>query len=524
MRPIFEDASSLAGARRHEQEGSMHSSSPRRGRALLPAITLAVLAGVTPAAAQSQSAELDALRNEIEELRRNDAEKQRKLDELQRRLDMIEAQPPAAEKPTTGESALEEALRATEAPAPSPVAPQPEPPAILSRRIGGTTLRLIDISLDGLFAAGWSTETDESLQTLEGGGHDPRKRGFTIQNIELSFQGAVDPYLTGEAHLIFFLDPLSGESEFELEEAFLTTQSLPYGLQLEAGQFFTEFGLINPLHPHQWYWQDQPVINTRLFGPDGMRGPGFRLGWLIPVAWFSELHVGMQNANGETMASFYANADFFEERPIGGRPFVSQDVRNPADFAYLARWVNSWNLSPTLTGQVGLSATFGPNATGPDGWTRIYGTDLKLRWRPETSFRGWPFVVWETEVMGRQYLAASFVDDSDPDNPVALPQATLGDWGLYTQVMYGFRYRWAAGLRFEYATGYGESVPDGREADPFRDDRYRISPLLLWQPSEFSRFRLQYNYDHADHLARGSAHSVWVGAEFLYGAHPAHKY
>lgn len=110
-----------------------------------------------------------------------------------------------------------------------------------SRQAGGGRLRLLDLSLDALVAAGTSTEDDESLQTLQGGGHDPRKRGFTVQNIELSMTGAVDPYLTGEAHLVFFLDPLSGETEVELEEAFLTTTSLPYGLQLEAGHFFTEF-------------------------------------------------------------------------------------------------------------------------------------------------------------------------------------------------------------------------------------------------------------------------------------------
>jgi hypothetical protein len=152
-------------------------------------------------------------------------------------------------------------------------------------RAGGGRLRLLDLSLDALVAAGASTEDDESLQTLQGGGHDPRKRGFTVQNVELSLSGAVDPYLTGEAHVIFFLDPLSGETQVELEEAFLTTTSLPHGLQLEAGHFFTEFGRLNPRHPHAWHWQDQPVISTRLFGPDGMRGPGFRLGWLMPLPW-----------------------------------------------------------------------------------------------------------------------------------------------------------------------------------------------------------------------------------------------
>ena len=78
---------------------------------------------------------------------------------------------------------------------------------ILSYQVGGATLRLIDVSFDGLFAAGTSTERDEQLQFLQGGGHDPRKRGFTVQNVELSFAGAVDPYLNAEAHIVYFLDP-----------------------------------------------------------------------------------------------------------------------------------------------------------------------------------------------------------------------------------------------------------------------------------------------------------------------------
>jgi hypothetical protein len=387
----------------------------------------------------------------------------------------------------------------------------------------GGRLRLIDLSLDALFAAGGSTEDDESLQNIQGGGHDPRKRGFTVQNVELSLSGAVDPYLRGEAHIIYFLDPVEGETVVELEEAFMTTTSLPYGLQLEAGHFFTEFGRINPQHPHQWHWQDQPVINTRFFGPDGMRGPGFRLGWLAPLPWYSELHFGMQNANGETMASFLANDEFFEERPVGNRPFVERDVDTLKDMVYLARMDNSWDPAQDVTAKVGLSALYGPNATGDDGETGIYGVDLVVKWRPGYRERGWPFLIWESEIMRRDYKADAFYDDSDPTNVIDLKKETLRDWGLYTQLLYGFRPGWAAGLRYEYATGSGDSV-DGRDSDPFRDDRTRVSPLLTWMPSEFSRLRVQYNYDRADHLDDEEAHSVWLGIEFMYGAHAAHAF
>lgn len=385
----------------------------------------------------------------------------------------------------------------------------------------GGRLRLIDISLDALFAAGGSSEGDETLQNLQGGGHDPRKRGFTVQNIELSLSGAVDPYLTGEAHIIYFLDPLTGETRIELEETFMTTTSLPYGLQIEAGHFFTEFGRINPQHPHKWHWQDQPVINTRLFGPDGMRGPGFRIGWLMPLPWFSELHIGTQNANGETMSSFLANEEFFEERAIGGRPFVNREVKSLKDMAYLIRMDNSFDPSENVTANIGLSGLYGPNATGSQGETFIYGADFVVKWRPEGGARGWPFLIWETEVVKRDYKAAAFFDDFDPGNN--LPEETLNDRGLYTQILYGFQTGWAAGLRYEYATGSGESV-GGRENDPFRDDRRRISPLLTWMSTEFSRVRAQYNFDRADHLPDKEAHSVWLGVEFMYGAHAAHSF
>src|SRR5262249_14759574 len=59
-------------------------------------------------------------------------------------------------------------------------------PALTMQATGGGTVKLIDISLDLLFVAGWSTEADASLQTLQGGGHDPHKRGFTVQNAELN--------------------------------------------------------------------------------------------------------------------------------------------------------------------------------------------------------------------------------------------------------------------------------------------------------------------------------------------------
>lgn len=463
---------------------------------------------------------LDRLERRLDDMeKRHQAELESRDQEIARLRDELAARPAA---PTTQATAaadvspLDQAVAGLDQPASA--LPETGTTDLLSKRIGGMNFRLIDISFDVLAAAGGSTERDESLQTLQGGGHDPRKRGFTLQNAELSLSGAIDPYFGGEAHIIYFIDPLEGESILELEEAFLVTQQLPYGLQVEAGQMFTEFGRINPRHPHQWEWMDQPIINTRFFGPDGLRQTGVRVGWLTPLPWYSELHLGIQNANGETAASFLANDEFFEERSIGGRPFVDRDVRSLGDLLYLVRWENGFDINPEWNTAIGVSALFGPNATGVDGRTNIYGADFVLKWRPANNQRGWPFFLWQTEVMYRDYRADEFVDDD-----ITLAGETLEDYGFYTQLLYGFMPRWRGGVRFEYASGSGESV-GGRENDPFRDDRYRISPLIEFLPSEFSRIRLQYNYDDADHLEDGDAHSIWLGFEYLIGSHAAHKY
>jgi hypothetical protein len=491
---------------------------------LFAAVTL--VDSTEPAIAQSQRSEIESLRREMQELQRRDEENRRRIEELQRKLETLQAAP--AEKPATPDATLEKAIQEV---APTP-APSPRPD-ILSGQLGGARFRLIDISADLLFAVGWSTEPDESLQTLEAGDHDPRKRGFTLQAVELSFGGAVDPYFNAETHITFNIDPLTGETNVELEEAFLTSQSLPYSLQFKGGLFLTEFGINNPTHAHAWQWLDQPVIISRLFGGDGMRAPGARLSWLAPLPWYSEFLVSVQNANGETVPSFLGNEEVFAERPIGGRPFTNVSVKSLQDLMYMGRWVNSWTITDEVTTKFGVSALFGPNATGTSGYTQIYGTDLKLTWRPVNNFRGWPFLLWESELLGRWYKASPFFDDSDPDNVIDLRKQTLVDWGFYTQALYGFYYRWAGGLRYEYASGDNQSVLryKDRTRDPFRDNRLRLSPMLMFQPTEFSRIRLQYNYDQAPHLefdGLGSrakdAHSVWMGFEVLIGTHPAHKY
>ena len=379
----------------------------------------------------------------------------------------------------------------------------PSQPITLAR--GGSSY--LNLSFDALFAAGGSSSQD--IESLEFGGHDPKQNGFTVQNLELTFDGAVDPYFRGQANLVTLIDT-EGETVFEVEEAYLESLAFPWNLQLKAGQFYAPFGRINATHPHTWDFVDQPLVIGRFLGPDGLRNPGAQLSWLTPTPFYSELFLSVQDSHGETALNF-RNDEGAEW--IGGRPAADTSVRGPGDLIYSPRYAVSFDLADEHTVVLGASGAFGPNATG--GETRIYGADLFYKWKSRHQHLGFPFVTWQTEFLHRDYRSAAY--SGDPFNSPT-PNHTLHDWGIYSQIAYGFYPRWVASLRGDFVTG----APGDFAENPLANDRARVSPALTFYPSEFSKVRLQYNYDDIDQT--GIEHSIWLQMEFLLGAHAAHKF
>lgn len=375
-----------------------------------------------------------------------------------------------------------------------------------------------DLSMVGTFAVGGSTADD--IGALQLGGHDPNQRGFTVQGAELNLQGAVDPYFRANANVAFLIGN-GGETGVELEEAWLETVSLPGNLQIRAGQYLTDFGRLNSQHPHAWGFVDAPIVSGRLLGEDGLRNPGARLSWLMPSPFYSELFLGVQNSQGGSAHGFRSDN--------GGEPFFDRmdtvrGVKGFSDMLYAARYAASFELTDNQTLLGGLSAVFGPNGSGDNTDTQIFGADVYWKWKSPNAHGGFPFVSWQTEAMLRrcQAGASTSVDLTGDSVSDFVPRETVADWGAYSQVLWGFKPGWVAGLRGDYATGNQAEYEKLYGPDLSRATRWRISPNLTWYPSEFSKLRLQYNCDDRDRL--GVDHSVWLQFEFLLGAHAAHKF
>lgn len=386
-----------------------------------------------------------------------------------------------------------------------PLATQQPAAAPQAARSGATYMNIGFVALTDL---GWSSEPD--VASLQLGDHDPAVRGFTMPNVELTLDGAVDPYFKGFTNIALKLDS-QGETGIELEEAYVLTTSLPWNLQIKGGQYFAEFGRQNNQHPHSWAFVDQPLVLNRMFGPDGLRSQGARLSWLVPTSWYTEAMVSVSNSAGGTAYSFRSD----ESSEIHGGVPTDRGVNGLKDLLFVPRIATSLDLTETQTLVLGASAAFGPNNSGPNAKTTILGGDMYYRWKPAAAQQGFPFVSYQTEVLFRRYDAAERA--SLDELFVTLPGATLRDRGAYSQLLWGIKPRWVAGLRGEFANGDNVAFDA-----PLRVDRFRVSPNMTWYPTEFSKLRLQYNYDHRKGIGRD--HSVWLQFEFLLGAHASHKF
>jgi hypothetical protein len=378
-----------------------------------------------------------------------------------------------------------------------PEDPPREPTDPITLTSGAAGKNYLNLSLNGLVVAGGSSEND--VPGLQLGSHDPSRNGFTLQNVELVINGAVDPYFTAQANVVFVESP-GGQTEVEMEELFATTSSLPHNLQVRAGHFFTEFGRLNTQHPHSWDFVDQPLSHARMFGSDGLRSTGARVSWLMPTPFYSELYLTIQNAYGETLTSFgWATGE-----TVFGATMMTGSVEDLSDMLYVPRYAFSVDVTDNQTILAGVSSAFGPNGTGPNGETRLYGADFFWKWKSPRANQGFPFVKVQAEGIWRNY---------DVDGLTA----SLEDRGAYGQVLWGFHRGWVAGARYDRMGG-----DEGPTPDPFVEDRRRSSVNLTWFMTEYSKLRLQYNHDERTDFP--DADSVWLQFELTLGAHAAHKF
>ncbi len=300
-----------------------------------------------------------------------------------------------------------------------------------------------------------------------------RKFDLEMHEVESAFRAAVDPYARAEFY--FAVGHEDGEFEFELEEAFLTSLSLPYQLQLKAGKFRSAVGKINRLHPHALPYIDTPSVYANYFGEEGLNDQGISVSWLVPnPRFFQDLTIEITRG------------------PAESESFAAAETSR---LLYAGRLMSFWDLTPNATLELGLSGAIGPNDSGET--SSLAGIDLTYIWRP-LQYNVYRSLMLQGEVI--------LSKRNEGDN------VTIDTWGMYLLGQYRFARRWLITGRYDLS-----DLPD----DPAWNENV-VSITLGWLASEFQKIELGLRSASANEMDR--SYSALVRAVFVIGAHGAHEY
>jgi hypothetical protein len=441
-------------------------------------LALAMLPALAPAAddVAALRAELQALKNDYGV----------RVDALEARIKQLE---------TASEAAADASLAA---------APVPEPPPPVAAGSGASAFNpSISLILGGSYANTSRDPGDWHIGGFVPAGDEigPGDRSFNLGESELTLSASIDPYFSGQ-----LTAAITGDNEIEVEEAFFRTTALRNGLTLKGGRFFSGFGYLNEVHAHAWDFVDQPLVYQAMFGGQYSQD-GLQVKWLAPTELFLEF--GAESGNGDGFP-----ATRLQRNGLNG---VTLFAHAGGDVGTDASWRAgvSWLTQKAEGREGGIDDAAGdPLFESFTGDSDTWVIDSVFKWAPSPRRQ----LKVQAEYLRRRESGAIF--DGAGDLLADDYRSTQSGW--YLQSVYQFAPRWRVGARYDSLDSgtpdYSGAPPDLLDASPDR-----VSLMLDWNPSEFSRLRAQYDWDDArDDGARDRV----LRLQYIYGlgAHGAHKY
>jgi hypothetical protein len=384
-----------------------------------------------------------------------------------------------------------------------------------SRNIASAFNPAISLILAGHYTnASQDPETWRIAGFLPSGGEvGPGERSFNLGESELALSANVDPYFSGT-----LIAAITGEDEIEVEEAYFRTLALPSGFTAKGGRFFSSFGYLNEVHAHAWDFTDQPLVYQAFFGNQHAQD-GVQLKWLAPTDLFIEL--GAETGNGQAFPATRRNRSAFNGATFFGH--VGGDVGDSTSWRAGLSWLDQRAEGRSFEDVNELGEPVLDSFTGS---SRTWVVDAVLKWVPYGTVTRQQLKVQGEYMRRRERGQLTF--DAAGLNLADMYASEQSGW--YLQTVYQFQPRWRVGLRYD-ALDSGSPrialVNSGTlpaEAFPalLGGDPERITMMFDWNPSEFSRWRVQYARDDA----RGGDRDRQFQLQYLYGigAHGAHKY
>ncbi|MBM4137576.1 MAG: hypothetical protein FJ241_12215 [Nitrospira sp.] len=324
-------------------------------------------------------------------------------------------------------------------------------------------------------------------------GHGTFEKGFNLRSAELTIFAPVDPYFNLYATIPFT------EDGSEVEEAYFVTTSLPAGLQIKGGKFKSGFGRFNAFHPHAWDFVDAPLPYTAFLGGEGLIEKGVQFTYLPPLPVYTLLGFEILQGENEVL--------YGEEAKSGPHAY--------AGFAKMSLDFGEYN-----TILWGISVTGGETKTESiehetefSGDSVLYGAELTYKWKPSKD---------RSLILQSEYLLRHQTGDFEYLEDSTVDSLKRTQDGLYLQGLYQID-RWRIGARYDVLSIFKDTYKLAGEEEDFGDNPYRLTGSLEFNPTEFSRLRLQYTYDKSAGNGKEN-NELFLQLILGIGAHGAHSF
>ena len=436
-------------------------------------------------------ADLAEIRGEIRQLKESYEER---IQALEQRLKEAEAKPVAA--------------------APAAAAPPPAPTVAAAPSAPSSGLSAFNPAISAVLQGAYANlSQDPNKYALAGfapsGDIVPAKRSFSLNESELSLSANVDDKVYG--NLIFSLSP---DNTVDVEEAYGLFTAMPYGIAPKFGRFLSSIGYLNDQHQHVWDFYDAPLVYQAFLGGQ-YQNNGLQVKWIAPTDEFLEF--GAEIGSGESFPGNSRNKNGVGDGTVyvhaGGDVGASNSWR--AGLSYLQTAAKDRDYS-----QVDLAGNDAQLAF--TGRSKIAIADFVWKWAPngnaqERNFKLQGEYFWRRENGNLTY---------DADGALGLTQTggyRSDQNGFYAQGVYQFIPNWRVGVRYDWLNpGSVDYGANGAYLANGSFNPQRTAIMLDWTPSEFSRFRVQYQ--QAKLRPDFTDNEIFVQYILTLGAHGAHNF
>jgi hypothetical protein len=327
---------------------------------------------------------------------------------------------------------------------------------------------------------------------------------FGVREVELAVQAAVDPYFRGDLFL-----GLSDVEGIAIEQAYLTSTSLPWGLEVRLGRFLMPTGKQNTTHRHDLHTIEYPYVLQRFLGEEGLKGTGVWASKIFaPFGFYQELQL--------------TAVDRFGEAPEGLSASEAPNKRL-SGLGYSARLRNYFDISQSANVEISASAVTGmreqpldvplpgDGANAVNARQTVLGADLTYRWRPLQ--RGlYKSLIVQGELLHQfNEQMPALIQGGGGEAAYAGP--TRGFSGAYAFGRYQLRQRLFLGGRYDWLQDPEAAGSTFRAA----------STYLEFFPSEFSKLVAGYEHDFAPD-GSPDTDRILLQAAFALGPHKPHPF